>query len=525
MPGWAPFGLVILLFALGMAVWELFPPGVWHDDGVYVMLGRSLATGEGLRYVGVSGAPLAGKFPPLFPLLLAGVWAAYPAFPENAVYLTGLNIVLLSLAGGAFSLFLRRGLGLPGLLALGISFLAWLSADLWRVALVPLSEPLFLGTMILALWAGARMEGREGTGGILLFLLAGGAVFYARTLGIALLLAGVVALFVKNRRTAAVWTLVGTAALILPWALWCRAASATVPEPFQDTLGSYSGWWMRQALQEPGAFLAFLPSNLLLLLRQSLTLLLPGVEGPGRWVGIIMVPLVLLGLWEMGRRCLTLPLTLALSFVVLLLWPFQDIRLSVPFQPFLILGGILGFRSLLGRVQSRSWVWRGGLAIAVVWVALLTAVSGRRLLEGWPGGPYRARAAALEKAVRAVDEKTPSDAVVGAPELWSGIHLFTGRTVIPSARFFPMAQDGPSWGTEEEQYQAWVSGGLTHVLVEHGGGVHGAALDRVDERCAPGTVQVLDLQPGQFLVRLSWDEDCRERLLGGGRGDRSGPTS
>jgi hypothetical protein len=153
-------------------------------------------------------------------------------------------------------------------------------------------------------------------------------------------------------------------------------------------------------------------------------------------------------------------------------------------------------------------------AVAVAWVVLFAGVSTFRLAEGWTLEGYRVRSNALLDAVQAITEKTPTDAVVGAPELWSGIHLLTGRTVVPSARFVPLAREGPPEGTPEEQYRIWMQSGVTHILVEHGGRVHGAALDRVDELCAPGTVQLLDSRPGQFLVALAWDEECKERVLG-----------
>ena len=41
--------MAALILCLGLAVWELFPPGVWHDDGVYVLLGKALGEGHGLR--------------------------------------------------------------------------------------------------------------------------------------------------------------------------------------------------------------------------------------------------------------------------------------------------------------------------------------------------------------------------------------------------------------------------------------------------------------------------------------------
>ena len=90
----------------------MFPPGIWHDDGVYVLLGRSLAQGEGLRYTGVVGDPLAPKFPPLFPLLLAGIWTLFPRFPENLPLLDGVNLVLLAVAAGLFAEYSRRVLAL-----------------------------------------------------------------------------------------------------------------------------------------------------------------------------------------------------------------------------------------------------------------------------------------------------------------------------------------------------------------------------------------------------------------------------
>ena len=48
----------------GLLAWTPLPPGIWHDDGVYLMLGRALADGDGLVYLGVPGAPAAPKFPP-----------------------------------------------------------------------------------------------------------------------------------------------------------------------------------------------------------------------------------------------------------------------------------------------------------------------------------------------------------------------------------------------------------------------------------------------------------------------------
>jgi len=64
--------------AVGLLVWAAVSPGVWNDDGAYLLLGKSLAEGEGLRYSQVPGSLPGAKFPPLYPLFLALLWRVAP---------------------------------------------------------------------------------------------------------------------------------------------------------------------------------------------------------------------------------------------------------------------------------------------------------------------------------------------------------------------------------------------------------------------------------------------------------------
>lgn len=522
--GWGPWLLGALVLCAGLLLWDGFPPGIWHDDGVYVLLGKSLAQGDGLRYVGVAGEPLAPKFPPLFPLLLAGVWLLVPEISDNSLLLGGVNLLVLAAAATLLAAYIRKGLGQPGLLALAAAGLACLSPELWRVAFVPLSEPLFLVTLILALWAGARMEARTGWAGVAFFLLAAGAAAYTRSVGVALFPAAALVLFFRGRRGPALGILAGGLALLLPWLLWSSRAVETIPEPLRDILGPYGQWWIREVARDPVSYGPFLLANLKSLLVRSLVLLLPGVTGSLLWLGLLLLPFLALGLWEMARRTPFLPVTLAVSVGVLLLWPFGDIRLLVPFAPFLVLAVFLGCRVAWTATSSRRPLGLVARILASAWIFVFVAFSGHRLATGWPGQPYHVRSAALVRAVQAVQAHTPPDAVVGAPELWSGLHLFTGRTVVPSAPFRPLAGETAPWGSPGDQYELWEVAGVTHLLVEHGGKVHGEALDRVDARCEPGTVQLLSMEESQFLVRLGWDRACREALgVGGAAGGPGDP--
>jgi hypothetical protein len=256
-------------------------------------------------------------------------------------------------------------------------------------------------------------------------------------------------------------------------------------------------------------------SNLGHLLARVFTLILPGLPNPPLILGVLVVPLALLGLWDLYARSKVLPLALCFSLGILVVWPFQEIRLLVPFQPFLMLAVLMGFWRLVYFMKLPTGIRIPAAGLALVWIGLFVSVSVFRLGTGWIHDPYEVRAEALLDAARAVEEKTPPAAVVGAPELWAGIHLHTGRTVVPSARFRPLAGEGPVGGTPEQQYEIWISTGVTHILVEHGGAVHGPALDRIDALCAPGTVQVLDTRPGRVLVSLAWDEACKELVLRG----------
>jgi hypothetical protein len=288
-----------------------------------------------------------------------------------------------------------------------------------------------------------------------------------------------------------------------------------------------------QAGQYPGEYLSFLAANAGHLVARILSLLLPGVAGGATWWGLLLLPFLLLGMMHLWKTSRVLPLALAGSLAILLIWPFQHIRLLVPFHPILILGTVLGlFRAIRwlsepGCKVPHSFRVRAVVGVAAVaWLGGMVSVSVFRLATGWPGQPYRIRSEALATAVRAVEEHTPPDAVVGAPELWSGVHLYTGRSVVPSARFRPLVPDHPPGGTVEEQVELWIDRGVTHLVVEHGGTVHGDALDRIDTLCPPGTVQLLDDQPGQFLVGLDWDAACQRLVLEGpgtGAGDGKRP--
>ena len=68
-----PLFLAVLSIAVVVMSIGPFPVGVYQDDGIYTVLAKSLATGQGYRYLHIPDAPNATHYPPLYPLFLAGL--------------------------------------------------------------------------------------------------------------------------------------------------------------------------------------------------------------------------------------------------------------------------------------------------------------------------------------------------------------------------------------------------------------------------------------------------------------------
>ncbi|MBI4539535.1 MAG: hypothetical protein HY704_08510 [Gemmatimonadetes bacterium] len=508
-------GLAAGLFVAfaGMLLWSPAAVGVFNDDGVYVLLGKALAEGHGLRYAGVVGAPPAAKFPPLYPLLLAGVWKLWPSFPANVPAFKALNLVLAGSGAGLLAAYLVTVFRVRGRTAVALAAAVSLTVDTWRYAVIPLSEPLFVLALVAALAAAARVErggeGGMGAGALLLALVATAAAFYARTIGIVLIPAVALGWLLAGRRRAAALVVAAGVAAVSPWMLWTRVAAARIPAPLADILGPYGNWLAAEVGESGAGYTGVLARRALDLVGRVLAALLPGLPNVVQWaLAPVIVAAAIAGgvwAWKRARSARTTVLAVVGLLLVLWLWPFAARRLVAPVVPWLALGVGAGFMVGARHRRPRMALTSGTAALAWAgWFvsANVLALSARRhdlvLLE---------RSIVLSRAAEAVRAATPPDAVVGAPELWAGLHLYTGRTVAPSARFRPWSK-GPVWGTPEEQLKLWRAAGIDYLVLEFGGRVHGDALLALQRACGAESVRSVARFPGGELVRLVWTEEC-----------------
>ena len=167
--------------------------GLYHDDGIYVVCAKSLATGQGYRIISLPHAPWQTKYPPFYPLLLSGVWRLYPDFPANLFPMMLLSVVAaLAFLGMTYRYLTALGYADRGLALCVVA----LTALNWKCAIVAsgvYSEMIYAFLSVLTLYQIERYAAEDRPSRLpgLLAGLSLGLLILTRTAGVTLLLAGV----------------------------------------------------------------------------------------------------------------------------------------------------------------------------------------------------------------------------------------------------------------------------------------------------------------------------------------------
>ena len=97
--------------ALGIAsIWSSNKEvlGLFHDDGIYAVVAKSLSDGTGYRIISLPTAPDQTKYPFVYSYVLSWLWRLYPKFPDNIGLLKAANAVFLAAILVLSYLFYRR---------------------------------------------------------------------------------------------------------------------------------------------------------------------------------------------------------------------------------------------------------------------------------------------------------------------------------------------------------------------------------------------------------------------------------
>jgi hypothetical protein len=334
--------LVGALVAVVLVLWrtppELIAPGVFRDDGVYLAVGRAISEGRGYHSIYLPGAPLQVKYPPGLPVLYSVLWSVFGTL--HAVYAAAsiLTVVVTATAGAMVWYLARVRLALSPVVALPLAIGPFFFNSAVQYYSLPISESwyalLWSLVVLVAFRICAQPSPRSSRDAFVLGLLLATAMLI-RSQALALFVAAVPALVLARRRREALIAGITGAVPIVAWQLWLATERAhgallsTLPDesgyvsflsggtPLQAISGVASGLWLNTRLYFD-AFAPYLNASYLVAVI----------------IGLVIVILAVVGAWHAGRERLILPLTVAASGALTLVWPWTQDRLLVPLLPF-----------------------------------------------------------------------------------------------------------------------------------------------------------------------------------------------
>jgi hypothetical protein len=346
--------------------------GLGHDDGIYVILGKALSQGNGLRLINLPTSPYQAKYPIVYPFLISLAWSLVD-FPDNIFWIKLMNVVflfLILLVTYDISLILldaSRFLARLVILLVGTSFYV---LHFSTNAFPEIPYLFFSLAAVLLLLQG---EGRKVTdndndkkyGSSFLAILCVSLAFQTRLAGLTLLLASVLyfLLRIKEKKKTAISVLLLLFALNLPWLFWTKAHNAS---PNINPLLDYYTGYTSSAIGLNSFFdltilkttilakIPYLYMNTAILISNSSRVLKPLMA----IVWVILLLGIYKSLWD--KRYLFIHLYLAAYVSMYLCWPSLPaswLRHLIPMLPFLY---ILFFRGILvikGEL-SRFGNWR-----------------------------------------------------------------------------------------------------------------------------------------------------------------------
>lgn len=465
LPSWLPAaGVGMVTLAIALVTVTPYVIGAYHDDAIYVILGRALATGAGYRYLNLPGVPSATHYPPGYPALLALLWRLDPHFPGNVAVFEMANAVLLALAAVLAYGLARARMGLSTWWAALIALLGTVTIPPLALAGMVLSETLGLAVLLGALVVADRVatrpteNGRASSGtasntpaadvtgppecawsaaaaaGVLCGLVA-----LVRTAEFVVIPALVAACAWRGHRRSGLIAGVGGLAVVLPWQFWVWRHGADLAPILQGEYGSYAGW-LAGALGRHGLGFALGTAgrNAAAIASMLGAQMAPRMPAAVKWLAVAgSVGLVTVGVPRLVRMAPVTAGFIALYALEVVFWPFPPFRFVWAGWIFFVLTLVMGTVTLV-EWRPRALAASRARRIALVGAVLIGVAIVRYNVFGYRGhwwGTMQASLSAREARPLGwlAQHSTPEGVVVSDEE--PAVYLYTGRTGVPCNAF------------------------------------------------------------------------------------------
>jgi len=477
----AAFGLSLGGAALWGANRQIL--GLFHDDGIYTVVGKSLAEGSGYRIISLPGTPPQTKYPFLYSYLLSWIWAFDGNFPDNIIFLKALNIAILVALFFIGVIYYRSNFANARGVALLFSLLLCTNPVIFTLTDYVLSDLLLVFFAVVALTVcssdSKSIGSRSNWPGL---ALAIGLACLSRSAAIPLVIGGVICSVFQRRFRETVYFVGVVLLVVAPWLLWVaftpRPESGSLFDYYSgyDFAGAGLGWSRDRQWTVVAGNARYLVDSI------DLIYLLPLLPG----VAPVVVLFTAIGVFHSIRKDQIFTWSFFLSSLALLLiWPFHPSRYSAPLIPLLLLflfRGIEGVRMWVSRLQFPQPMRNLLSGVVALPIALLLMLNGIWLsgylmtrddqtTRGFYGSRVGYSWRGFEETFAWLDQNTHPDSVL-ATAYDPMYFLYTGRRAIrpalhrPASYFYPYGSETPNVGTVDEIKPQLVKLGVQYLIID-----------------------------------------------------------
>ena len=464
--------MVLLALALSSLAFFSAPNiiGLLHHVGIYAVVAKALSEGHGYRIISLPGDPYQTKYPFLYSYLISWAWSINPLISEiipllnfTNVFFYGVSLLL------AYVLFVRNSAGGKSD-ALVYVFLVGTNASIFSMTSYTLSDIPFMAACLGCLGL-ADLKNRFLTRTNMIVLLSAsvGTAFMLRQAGAALIIAGLIHFLLSGNRKEFYLFVAFVSCLIFPWLFWqALHAAEAVKNPLFAYYQSYESPALFLALSDPPAAFQIVWDNLRYLTSSIDNMILRLHVIPA--LRFVVYPLMLWGLLSIVRRQTVFFNGFLLFYGALILsWPFNPARYSMPLIPVLLLSLFHGVNRLSAILELRTkTIWSTMMVPVIVRIPLamvtllmlgwlwgylhidrnqyLVQWGGFRSSYGWHG---------FSETFLWIKENTRKNEVLAAA-YDPMYYLYTGRKAVrpwihrPDTYFYPYGRAIPYLGSVEE---------------------------------------------------------------------------
>jgi 4-amino-4-deoxy-L-arabinose transferase-like glycosyltransferase len=457
--------------------------GLFHDDGIYAVVGKSLAEGSGYRIISLPGTPPQTKYPFLYSYLISWIWAFDGNFPDNIIWLKAFNIVVLVALFYVGVIFYRRNFSDGSVGAVFFSLLLCTNPVIFTLTDYVLSDLLVVLFALVALTlCSVNSESTPSHSNWSGLALATGLACLTRSAAIPLVIAGTAHSYFQRRFREAAYFAGAVLLVVAPWLLWItttpRRSSGSLFDYYSayDLAGAGAGWsldWQWRVFSGNARYL---------LDSFDLIYLLPLLPG---FAPAVVLFTAIGALRSIRKDQIFLWSFFLSSLALLLIWPFHPNRYSAPLIPVLLVFLFRGIRA------GRTWVTRlpltqtlrrvlaGVVALPIalllvlngIWLSSYLLIRDDQTTRGFYGSRVKYRWRGFEESFAWVRQNASPESVLGTA--YDPMYfLYTGRKSIRPALhrsasyFYPYGTPNPDVGTAAEIHPQMMKLGVRYLIID-----------------------------------------------------------